>query len=126
RKAKAIALAHRAPEPEVKFSEGTPALFNDEKLTARMLPVLEGVVGKERLHHREPSMGGEDFGRYGRAGVPILMLNLGAIEERRLARYEELGQTVPSLHSPIFYPDVEPVLVTGVTALSSTALELLK
>lgn len=126
RKAKGIAQAYGAPEPEIKISEGTPALFNDEMLTERMRPVLESVVGKGQLHNTEASMGGEDFGRFGRAGVPILMFGLGALDGKRLARLKELGQSPPSLHSPVFYPDVpEVTLTTGVTAMTRAALELM-
>ncbi len=128
RKAKGVALAHNAPEPEVKVSnEGTPALFNDEKLTERISPVLEAAVGKGRIHNTEASMGGEDFGRFGRAGVPIMMFGLGALDGKRLVRLKELGQSPPSLHSPIFYPD-DPALTltTGITAMTSAALEVMK
>ncbi|HTN74599.1 MAG TPA: amidohydrolase [Pirellulaceae bacterium] len=127
RKANAIAQAYNAPPPEIKIGEGTPALFNDEKLTARIGTVLEQVVGKENLRASEASMGGEDFGRFGRAGVPILMFNLGALDGKRLTRLKELGQAPPSLHSAVFYPDdVELTLATGVTAMTSAALEILK
>jgi hippurate hydrolase len=126
RKAKAIALANRAPEPEIVISEGTPALFNDEKLSARMAKPLQGAVGEQNFLSREPSMGGEDFGRFGRAGVPILMFALGSVDGKRLQRYEELGQNPPSLHSPIYYPDTDETLVTGVTAMSAAVLELMQ
>jgi hippurate hydrolase len=126
RKAKAVAAAYRAPEPEIKLSEGTPALFNDEALTARMKPVLEAAVGKGNITEREATMGGEDFGRFGRAGVPIMMFSLGSIDAKRLERMKQLGQPLPSLHSPIYYPDSDETLVTGVTSLTCAALELLK
>ena len=127
RKAKAVALAHRAPPPDFKVSESTPSLFNDEKLTARIAPALEAAIGKPRVIATEASMGGEDFGRFGRAGVPIVMFGLGALDAKTLARLKELGQSPPSLHSPVFYPDnVELTLTTGVTAMTSAALELLK
>ena len=71
-------------------------------------------------------MGGEDFSQYGRAGVPILMFRLGTIEPQRLARMKQLGQEPPSLHSPLYYPDAEQSLVTGVQATVAATLELLK
>src|SRR5262245_19326854 len=46
RKAKAVAAGAGAPEPKVVFSEGTPAMFNDEKLAARLRPVFERLLGK--------------------------------------------------------------------------------
>jgi amidohydrolase len=126
RKAAAVAQSFRAPEPTVSSSEGTPSLFNDEKLTRRLVPVFEAALGKANVEPSEASMGGEDFGRYGRAGVPICMFRLGSVDAKRLARYQQLGQPPPSLHSPIYYPDVEETLATGVVATSNAALELLK
>ena len=126
RKAKAAAISAAAPEPVVKISEGTPSLFNNEALVRRMVPVFERVVGKDNVQPAEPSMGGEDFSRYGKAGVPIFMYRLGSIDPKRLKRYETLGQKPPSLHSPLYYPDVKMTLRTGVTTMSSAVLELLK
>ncbi len=125
RKALAVAQGANAPEPTVEISEGTPALWNDEDLAARLAPVFRRIVGAERVVESELSMGGEDFSQYGKAGVPILMYRVGAVDEKRLARFRQLGQQPPSLHSPLFYPDVEEVLVTGVTTMSAAVLELL-
>lgn len=126
RKALATAASSGAPEPTVEVSEGTPAMFNDKDLVERLTPVFRRVLGEERVVPSEPSMGGEDFSRYGLAGVPSFMFRVGAVEQKRLDRFEQLGQTPPSLHSPLFYPDAEPTLATGVTAMASAALDLLK
>jgi len=125
RKAKAVALSANAPDPVVKISEGTPSLSNDAKLAARLSGLFRKTLGAENVEQSEPSMGGEDFSRYGRAGVPILMYRLGSVEAQRLDRYRQLGQHPPSLHSAIYYPDVEPTLQTGVTTMSSAVIELL-
>ena len=125
RKANAAAASAGAPEPEVTVSDGTPALANDEKLAKRIEPVVRKAVGKDNVEESEPSMGGEDFGAYGRAGVPILMMSVGSVSKERLDNYEKDGGA-PSLHSPLFYPDIEPTIVTGVTTLTSASLELLK
>ena len=126
RKAKGVAVGANAPEPTIVVSEGTPSLWNDEDLAARLDPVLRRTVGNDNVMDSEQSMGGEDFSRYGRAGVPILMIRLGAVDGARLKRYEQLGQIPPSLHSPLFYPDVEDALKTSVPAMSEAAIELLK
>jgi hippurate hydrolase len=70
-------------------------------------------------------MGGEDFSRYGRAGVPICMLRLGSVEPKRLAGLKRGGQEPPSLHSALYYPDPDLTLQTGITALARTVLDLL-
>lgn len=126
RKAKAVAVGYRAEPPTITISEGTPALFNNEELAARIGAKFEATLGADNVVSAEPSMGGEDFSRYGLAGVPILMYRLGAVEQKRLDRYEQLEQTPPSLHSPLFYPDAEPVLKTAVTTMATAALELLQ
>jgi hippurate hydrolase len=126
RKAKAVAMGAGAPEPFISVSEGTPSLFNDEELASRVDKAFRRALGSDNVTDSEPSMGGEDFSRYGRAGVPILMFRLGAVDERRLKRYQDLGQAAPSLHSALFYPDIEETLVTGVTAMAIAAMELLR
>jgi len=105
RKSLAAAASANAPEPEISTTEGTPALFNDPQLVERIVPVMQVALGAEKLEEVEPSMGGEDFGRIGRAGVPIVMLKLGAVSQERLDQYQAEGAEGPSLHSPKFYPD---------------------
>ncbi|MGI9455998.1 MAG: amidohydrolase [Aeoliella sp.] len=126
RKALAAAASAAAPEPEITVSEGTPSLFNDPALTEQTVAALEKVLGEANVKEAAPSMGGEDFGRIGRAGVPIVMLKLGAVSSERLDQYKERGEQPPSLHSPKFYPDPEQTITTGVTTLVATALELLQ
>jgi hippurate hydrolase len=100
-------------------------MYNDDKLVERVVPVLRKTLGDERVVPSEPSMGGEDFSRYGLAGVPIFMFRVGAVDQGKLDRFKQLMQLPPSLHSPLFYPDAEPALATGVTAMSAAALDLL-
>ncbi|MCH2221262.1 MAG: amidohydrolase, partial [Dechloromonas sp.] len=126
RKAQAAAASADAPPPEILVSEGTPALYNDPDLVARLVPVLVQVLGDENVAEVEPSMGGEDFGRIGEEGVPIVMFKLGAISAARLEAFQRAGTDPPSLHSPKFYPDPAPTLRTGITTLVAAALELLR
>ncbi|MFP6667425.1 MAG: amidohydrolase, partial [Pirellulales bacterium] len=92
----------------------------------RIVPVFQRVVGAANVELAEPTMGGEDFSRYGRAGVPIFMYRIGAVDARRLASFTERDLPPPSLHSPVFYPDVEDALLTSVPVMAAAALELLK
>ncbi len=115
--------------PEVTFSDHyTPAGYNNPELTARLKPVLESVVGAENLHEATPTMGGEDFARYGRAEprIPSMMFWLGAVPmDAWLESQKPGGKPLPSLHSSEFYPDPDPTLDTGVKAMTAAALELL-
>ncbi len=125
RKARAIAEAYNAPEPEVTVSEGTPAMKNDVALLEELLPTWKESLGEENVVPGQPQMGGEDFSRYGLAGVPIFMMRLGSVDAQRLAGYERISQPPPSLHSSLFYPDAEPTIQAGVVATSAAVLELL-
>jgi hippurate hydrolase len=125
RKANAVAAGYDAPEPEVSISEGTPSLKNDAELTARVKQVFENTIGSQNVVVDEPSMGGEDFSQYGRAGVPIVMYRLGTISQQRLDRFKMLDVPPPPLHSSQYYPDFEPSLRTGVLTMTTAALDLL-
>ena len=126
RKAKAVAAGYNAPEPEILVSEGTPSLKNDAPLTKRLRNVFVATIGQDAVTDDEPSMGGEDFSRYGEAGVPILMYRLGSVSKQRLERFEKMGIPPPSLHSAVYYPDIEPTLRTGIRTMTAAALELLQ
>jgi amidohydrolase len=126
RKAMAAAASAGAPEPTIEISEGTPALFNDPNLTERVAAILKNKFGEEKVVPGEPVMGGEDFGRFGKAGVPICMLRLGAVSQKRLDEFAARHQPPDSLHSPRFYPDIDETLTIGVPALAYVAMDLLK
>ncbi len=125
RKAKAVAASHRAPEPEVKFDEGTSAVFNDEGLVARVVGGFVAELGKDHVVPAERVMGAEDFGEYSTGGVPIFMFRLGTIPAPKLAEYKQAGTPPPSLHSSKYYPDPESSLRTGLRASVAAIQELM-
>ena len=119
------AKTFNAPEPEIILTKGTPSLYNDPDLSRRLRAVLKDALGGEHVHESTPSMGGEDFSRYGKEGVPIVMFRLGVVNERRLQRFETLGQSPPSLHSALFYPDAREALKTGIQTMAACVQSLL-
>ncbi len=126
RKAKAAAASAGAPEPEVRIPEDyTPAVENDEKLTNRVISAMRKSLGNENVREAEQTMGGEDFGQYHlMGGVPICMFRLGVTRPMRMAGFERLDQKPPSLHSPLFYPDIDEALPTGIRAMTAVAIDL--
>ena len=121
--------AFEAPKPpvvEIK-DEYTPAVYNDPGLTQRAVGVFRDAFGTENVVERAPSMGGEDFGRYGRAlGVPSLLYRVGAQDPVRYqASLEPGGEPLPSLHSSLFAPAAEPTLNAAIRSLSLLALDVL-
>jgi hippurate hydrolase len=124
---KAAAVGAGAPEPEIKIdpNEFTPALVNDSKLTKRTADVFREVLGEKNVQERPLSLGGEDFGRYGKAGVPICLFFLGTQPAEKVAEAAKDGATpLPSLHSDSFFPVPEPTIRTGVVTMSMAVLEL--
>jgi hippurate hydrolase len=122
----AEAQAVGAPrKPDITISAGTPATYNDPELTKRLVEAVSRVLGAANVLEGQPVMGGEDFSEYGLAGVPSVLLRVGAVEPKRHAQAKASGETLPSLHSALFAPDRERTLRTGVTTLTTSALELL-
>ncbi|MEO8189799.1 MAG: amidohydrolase [Acidobacteriota bacterium] len=124
--AKAEAAAAGAPkEPSVTVTETTPATYNDPALTSRIAAALGRAFGEGNVSQGTPVMGGEDFSEYGRAGVPALQFEIGAVEPGRYAESQKNGTPLPSLHSSQFAPDRVATIRMGASSLTVAALELL-
>lgn len=107
--------------------EYTPAVYNDPALTERLAGVFRATFGETNVVPRKPSMGGEDFGEYGRTQhkIPICMFSLGAVAPADYEASQRTGKPSPGLHSPLFAPAPEPTLKTGITAMTVAVLELM-
>ncbi|GIX35954.1 MAG: N-acyl-L-amino acid amidohydrolase [Lysobacteraceae bacterium] len=99
------AAAHGARvEMSLPDPGGNPVTVNDPALTARMLPSLRQVAGKDRLHELGLVMGAEDFSYYARE-VPALFFFVGATPP------DTPLDEAPSNHSPHFFLDEEALRV---------------
>ncbi|HZI92732.1 MAG TPA: amidohydrolase [Patescibacteria group bacterium] len=118
----------RLPIVKVIENEGTPATFNDPALTERLARALEKALGEDNVVKRDPVMGSEDFGWFALEGrkIPAVMLTLGAVEPAKVEASRRTGTPLPSLHSSLFAPLPEPTLRTGVKAMTTAILELMK
>jgi amidohydrolase len=125
RRAKGLADAHGAPEPEVTVRESTPPTINSPELVEKVVPALIDALGEANVGPDEPTMGAEDFGLFGRGGVPTFMFWLGGVPPERVARAKSGGPPLPSGHSPQFAPDPEPAIRTGVRAMTAAVARLL-
>lgn len=114
--------------PIVQLVHSTPPTINNSQLAGRVGAALERALGKDNVLPAEPVMASEDFSEYGLTDrkVPYCMFWLGATDPKRLEEAEEKGVRLPGLHSSEFYPQPEPAIRTGVTAMTSTVLDLLK
>jgi len=109
----AEAAAADAPSPpSIKITPGTEAVYNDPQLTARLVDALRRDLGPESVIEMPAKMTSEDFSEYGRAGVPAVLLHIGAVSPATL----ESDAKVPDLHSPQWFPELEPTLRSLVAA----------
>ncbi|MGE8279890.1 MAG: amidohydrolase [Stenotrophomonas sp.] len=112
------AAAHGATaKTDIYENDGNPATVNDPALTARMLPSLQAVVGKDNVYEPPLQMGSEDFSLYAQQ-VPSMFFFVGSTG----AGIDPA--TAPSNHSPRFLLD-EQALDVGLRALLQVSLDYL-
>jgi amidohydrolase len=122
---KAAAVSARAPEPIVKLHDHfTPALVNDETLTMKTVGLFREVLDNELVHERPMSLGGEDFSRYIRAGVPGFYYFVGSAPPDKVAEARKDGTPLSKTHTDKYFPVPEPTIKTGVLTMTAAVLNL--
>jgi hippurate hydrolase len=113
--------------PTVKFSESTPATYNDPAFTATVVKFITDELGADKIKIAEPSMGAEDFSYFSRTKekIPSFIYWLGGISDEQRKSYTDQGKMVPGNHSSYFAPDPNGTLQAGVRSLTAAALNLL-
>jgi len=91
-------------------------VYNDPALARHLEPVLESALGKGNVILDEPHTASEDFSYFVEQGVPGFYFNLGGADPAKLAEAKAAGTSLPSNHSALFAPDVDPALHTGIAA----------
>jgi amidohydrolase len=105
-------------EAHVHIDEGYPVTINNIDLTRKMLPTIERVAGRDKVHVNDLVTGAEDFSFFA-LEVPGLFVFLGVTPEG------EDAKNAPSNHSPFFYADEES-LRTGTELYVNWALDYAK
>ena len=131
--AKGCAVAAGLPNdkmPEVKVERDgfTPSTYNNPELAKRATAAIKAAIGAGNVVDKPPTMGGEDFSEYSLPdhSIPAFMFNVGAVDPAKAAEAKKTGATLPSLHSSKFLPVAEPTIRTGMVAMTSAALDLMK
>ncbi len=114
------------PEIEIK-NEYIPAVYNDPKLTENITTLFIKTLGKEQVVRLSPEMFGEDFGWYGREqpSIPTLIYSLGSVNPKHMKDAKTNNKSLPSTHSSLYLPDLEPSLKTGILSMTSALLYFL-
>jgi amidohydrolase len=112
---RAEAEAANAPRPpEIDHYEGADLVYNDPALAMRMKGVLEAALGKNNVVMEEPITASEDFSYFVEQGIPGFYFSLGGADPQKFAEAKATGVMLPSNHSPLFAPDVDPALHTAI------------
>jgi len=127
---KGVAMTAGIPEdraPMVKVSEGTGSTYNDPQLIERLVVTFKQALGDENVVKMPPMMASEDFGYFSMdQKIPTTIFWLGASDPAKVKASRESGVALPGLHSALFAPVPEPTLRTGVKAMTSAVLDLMK
>lgn len=114
---KAEAEAAATPrDPSIERYEGTDAVYNDPALAQRLETPLEAALGKENVAMDGPHTGSEDFSAFIAQGIPGFYFELGGANPEKFSEAKAAGTNLPSNHSSLFAPDVDPALHTGIAA----------
>ena len=121
-------------KPQIEHTESTDAVYNNPALSQHLNAVLESALGKDNVTTIEPQMASEDFSYFIAQGIPSFYFRLGGANVEKYAQAKARGEMLPSNHSPLFAPDIDASLHTGIAAevavlrnlLSTSAGELHK
>ncbi len=111
--------------PTIERYETTDAVYNDPALTERMRAVLEGALDKGNVMTEEPITASEDFSAL-EQGIPGFYLTLGGADPEKYEASQAAGTRLPSNHSSLFAPDVDPAMHTAITAEVAMLRDLLR
>jgi len=105
--------------PRLSLQGYTPALYNDPKLTRKIVRRFRRSFGRSRVLEMPALTVSEDFAHYGltEPRIPLCFFGLGIADPQR---------EMPSLHSPYLAPIPKPTIQTGVSAMAAAVLELMK
>ena len=124
---KAEAAAAGAPrEPGIDHYEGTNSVYNDPALANRLEAALEAALGKDNVVIEEPHTASEDYSVFVEQGIPSLYFSLGGADPKTFDEAKARGTTLPSNHSALFAPDLDPTLDTGIAAEVAVLRNLLQ
>jgi amidohydrolase len=117
----------RMPTVTVREPEATPATVNTEALTRATMERFRAHFGAERVRPMRPVMAGEDFGRFRIAspGLESLIFWVGGVPQARWDAANGDMASLPSLHSPFWAPDAQPVIATATEAMVVAAMGVL-
>ena len=131
-KLKAAGIAEGLSEdewPQLILNDETrvASVYNDPEMGERVRHTFQRVLGPENVYEPLPFMYGEDFGEYNHAmpDIPGILFGVGSIPSDDIKAAEAGLKEIPTTHSPLYLPDLEPTLRTGILTMSSAIIDLM-
>ena len=116
--------ASNAPkEPEFTTLDSYPLTDNDAKAATKLAEAFDAQFG-DRSFVIDPASASEDFSVFGRSWkVPYVFWFVGGTDPETFlnAKRNKRLNTIPSNHSPKFFPVIHPTLKTGLLAMTTAA-----
>lgn len=118
-----------ARAPEIEVINSFPLTDNDSQTTAKVAEAFEGYFPADTIAQYGRQTASEDFSAIPNAlGVPYTYWGVGGTDPEAYARAEANGtllQDIPSNHSPMFAPALQPTLTNATAAIVVAATEWL-
>lgn len=111
--------------PLIERYEGTDSVYNDPALAQRLQRALAAALGGDNVVKGERITPSEDFSVFVEQKIPGFYLTLGGADPQRFAEARASGTSLPSNHSPLFAPDIDPALHTAINAEVAMLRDLL-
>ncbi|WP_312875805.1 hypothetical protein [Arthrobacter terrae] len=112
-------------DPIITADAGFPAVVNDPAALERTVAAFNETFGAGRVVVPGPVTGSEDVGLLATAaGAPLAFWLLGGADPALFSTGDATDpalRAIPSNHSPLFAPVIEPTLSVGVAALAAAA-----
>lgn len=120
----AESAASNAPkEPEFTSLDSYPVTDNDQTASAKLAEAFDVQFG-DKSQETAPASASEDFSIFGRSWkVPYVFWFVGGTDPETYlnAKKNHKINTIPSNHSPKFFPVLHPTLKTGLLAMTTGA-----
>ncbi|WP_337185431.1 amidohydrolase [Phenylobacterium sp.] len=126
RTAEAIVAMAAAPAADINIRRGSKAVVNDDKLIESTYAAISKVM-PGKVTYSGPGTASEDYGEFLRDFKSSVYFGIGGYDPALFADGKAIDpSTTPSNHSPFFAPAPEPTLRTGVTAMTTAVVNVMK
>lgn len=126
-----VAVAAGVPRdrmPVLSVEMTGPPIYSDPEISSHMGELFRGFLGEENAVKIDPMSISDDFAQFGSVapGIPLFYFWLGVSDPEKVAACATEDAPLPGIHNPAFAPLPEPSIKTGVKAMTSAVMDMLR